>query len=81
MDAGLPMVLPCYFERDVEKSVRSSNNEDPIARGVTLAGEAFTIFANKKTGSFTILIVTPGKATCILSAGTDFEELIQGDDL
>lgn len=82
MDAMLPLLLPCHSQDSAISAIESKIGERLAATGVTVFGEQFRIYSNTETGTFSVLVITPDKKmACMMSAGTDYETLKQGDDL
>lgn len=79
MTATLSMLLPCYVVEPVAAILAKYQGETPAARAISHMGEIITIYSNPKTGTYTVVVETPAKAKCIVSTGTDFEILKQGD--
>lgn len=62
----------CAPKFDMRKALSEKHGEIPISAGVT-NGNLFEVWANPKTGSWTILRTIPAGLSCIMAAGGNFE--------
>jgi hypothetical protein len=66
--------LPCGNRDDMVESLFSQYREQPRAMGIANHTAIIEVFTSK-TGTWTILLTRPDGASCIVSAGEDWEEI------
>ena len=81
---ALAQQQPCGPTGPFEKSLTKQYGEVPVVASITGQGFPMLIFANPKTGTFSVTVRRPGKITCIVQAGKDWtpiEQTKEGQDL
>lgn len=66
-------ILPCGKRAEMVKALASQYREQPRAMGLASQTAMIEIFTSK-AGTWTILLTRPNGASCILSAGENWEE-------
>lgn len=64
--------VPCFPFDEIVALLMRDFAEEPVASGVTLGGDALTVFASPK-GTWTLVITRPGMPSCMVLAGTDYQ--------
>lgn len=70
---------PC-MERDVAIAALDRGwQEALVAQALTNTTQVMEVFVNAETGSWTVLLTTPGGATCMVASGVGFRFVPQGE--
>ena len=73
--AGAPNVmghLPCHDYHRLVETLDKRYGETPVSTGLQANGHALQVFTSAKSGSWTILSVSPSGLGCIVAAGRDW---------
>lgn len=65
----------CHDHREMARQLRNTYEEAPISLGLQSNGNLLQVFVSKRTGTWTILSVSPGGLGCILAVGKSWETL------
>lgn len=66
-------IIPCGKRADLVKALAARYREQPRAMGLASQTAMIEIFTSK-AGTWTILLTRPNGASCIVSAGENWEE-------
>ena len=75
--AGPAHAGKCVPNKTLAAGLKSGFGEVPVVAATTKSAPLL-IFANPKTGTFTVVMIGP-ESSCVVSAGTDFEIIMRGD--
>ena len=65
----------CASHDDVMRLLSETYAEAPVARGLSLDGRMIEVLTSKDGGSWSIVVSTPDKASCIALAGDGWQGL------
>lgn len=63
----------CGGQDEVAKALADQFGEVVQAQGITADGRLLQVWANPKTGSWTVTMSTPGGILCLVTAGERFQ--------
>lgn len=64
----------CGTHEKITSTLASEYNEVPLHRGLTPKGTMVEVFASKK-GTFTVVVTIPSGMSCLVTAGTHWQEV------
>ena len=67
----------CMASMSISKTLKTQYGEVPVVTAMRKAGAPIIMFANLKTGTYTVVMVGP-KVSCFIDTGTDLEIIMQG---
>jgi len=65
----------CTSRAKMVLSLNERYSESPQSIGLTPSGEALELFADPKTGTWTVLLSFANGTSCMMAAGTDYQYL------
>jgi hypothetical protein len=73
--AGPEAPLPCYDYREIARQLGAAYEEAPVSLGRQANGNVLQVFASGRTGTWTILSLSPDGTACIVAVGDAWEPL------
>lgn len=77
--AVLGQDMHCNSRDMVTAVLASQYGEELVGIGIEHRGSAFELWANRETGTFTVLATDPGGIACVAAHGGDWQAMAQGD--
>lgn len=65
----------CYDYREIARQLGASYEEAPVSLGLQSNGNLLQVFASAKSGTWTIVSLTPSGFACVLAAGRGWESI------